>query len=185
MNIENVKENTLINKVILKRFYNSLDWKKLRNQIINTKENKCCKCSSVESLCVDHIKPIKLKPSYALKKKNLRIICTNCNINKGSKIEPNPEISKTERKVKITVGKSCYKKYFVKRELNMTEAEQVIKIREIMANDCPDYIFKFGKYKGCSLSSVMFEDEQYVDWFYSNVNSIPSNVKDFIARKLY
>ena len=71
-----------------KAFYSTTEWKKLRNQVIQEhKANNqlfCIACGTTEKLVVDHINPVKIYWEERLERKNLHILCNDCNLGKGS-----------------------------------------------------------------------------------------------------
>ena len=71
-----------------KRFYNSAEWRLIREQVIQDKGCICQECGrrilNDYDLTVDHIKPRSKFPELALEKSNLQILCRNCNSSKGA-----------------------------------------------------------------------------------------------------
>lgn len=81
-----------IKKGLVKRFYNSSDWKITRIQALNRDNNECQRCkaegkfSRAES--VHHIKHLKARPDLALELTNLVSLCNEChNLEHPEKIE--------------------------------------------------------------------------------------------------
>lgn len=70
------------------RFYNSAEWRLIREQVIQERKHVCQKCGhqikSDYDLTVDHIKPRSKFPELALDKSNLQIMCRRCNSAKGA-----------------------------------------------------------------------------------------------------
>lgn len=71
--------------ILSDQFYNSIEWRKLREAALKKGPKKCCKCSSTAHLEVDHIKPRSKYPEIALEKSNLQILCRTCNRSKSNK----------------------------------------------------------------------------------------------------
>jgi hypothetical protein len=85
-----LKTQELLNKDMLKfilsdQFYNSTDWKKVRDQALATLENVCVQCGTNQKLSVDHIYPRSKFPEKALELSNTQILCLRCNSSKGNK----------------------------------------------------------------------------------------------------
>lgn len=72
--------------ILSDQFYNSTDWKKIRDQVISRHDNICVRCGSIESLAVDHIYPRSKFPEKALDISNTQILCQKCNSSKGNRI---------------------------------------------------------------------------------------------------
>jgi len=75
-------------KVASDDFLQTFEWRKLRMQALKKYGAKCMCCGATPAtgavMNVDHIKPRKLWPSYALDIKNLQILCHECNHGKGN-----------------------------------------------------------------------------------------------------
>ncbi len=69
-------------------FYNSCEWKDLRNTVFNKYPPICFRCCNKNNLAVDHIKPRSKYPELELEFDNLQILCRDCNIIKGVKDSP-------------------------------------------------------------------------------------------------
>jgi 5-methylcytosine-specific restriction endonuclease McrA len=67
-------------------FYNSTDWKKIRQKAFEIHINKCSFCSTTINLTVDHILPRSKFPEKALEVSNTQILCLSCNSSKGNKL---------------------------------------------------------------------------------------------------
>lgn len=67
-------------------FYNSTDWKKIRQKAFEIHINKCSFCSTTINLTVDHILPRSKFPEKALEVNNTQILCLSCNSSKGNKL---------------------------------------------------------------------------------------------------
>lgn len=65
-------------------FYKSLKWKNFRFRCFKELERKCVICGSNEKLHLDHIKPRSIYPELAFEKKNMQILCEQCNLGKGA-----------------------------------------------------------------------------------------------------
>lgn len=72
--------------ILSDQFYNSTDWKKIRDQALATLENVCVQCGSGQNLSVDHIYPRSKFPEKALELSNTQILCLRCNSSKGNRI---------------------------------------------------------------------------------------------------
>jgi len=69
-------------------FYQSVEWKRLRYQVLLA-ANGSCECCGVTSksgaiLHVDHIKPRSLYPNLALEFSNMQVLCEMCNMGKSN-----------------------------------------------------------------------------------------------------
>lgn len=73
------------NEKQLHQFYQSKEWKELRNKVLESHEKVCVVCGSVHPLRVDHIKPVRHFWEMRLDYNNLQILCDECNKEKGSK----------------------------------------------------------------------------------------------------
>lgn len=71
--------------ILSDQFYNSIEWRKLRETILDKGPKMCRKCSNTDNLEVDHIKPRSKYPELALEKTNLQILCRACNRSKSNK----------------------------------------------------------------------------------------------------
>jgi ribosomal protein L37AE/L43A len=71
-------------------FLRTFVWKRLRMEVLAERGNRCECCGARPSaenavvINVDHIKPRKLYPTLALDKRNLQILCGECNHGKGN-----------------------------------------------------------------------------------------------------
>lgn len=72
-----------------KDFYNSTDWKNIRNEVLRTNINRCVICEKTKDLTVDHIKPRSKFPELAIDISNTQILCRSCNSSKGNKTKAN------------------------------------------------------------------------------------------------
>ena len=70
------------------RFYNSAEWRNLRQQVIKEQPSICAVCgekiTKKSDLTVDHIKPRSKFPELSLEKSNLQVLCRSCNSAKGA-----------------------------------------------------------------------------------------------------
>ena len=73
--------------ILSDHFYNSTDWKRIRDQAFAAYENICVKCGSTEGLAADHIYPRSKFPEKALELSNTQILCLRCNSSKGNRVE--------------------------------------------------------------------------------------------------
>jgi hypothetical protein len=71
------------------KFYASWEWKRLRYDFIKDKDRRCGCCGATPEdgarIVVDHVKPIRLFWGLRLDKKNLQLLCDDCNMGKGSR----------------------------------------------------------------------------------------------------
>jgi 5-methylcytosine-specific restriction endonuclease McrA len=68
-------------------FYDSLDWKLMRERVFNYYGKRCMKCRThTKIIQVDHIHPKALFPSLALSFDNLQVLCKECNKDKGNSV---------------------------------------------------------------------------------------------------
>ncbi len=72
--------------ILSDQFYNSTDWKQVREQAFSTYEKICVECGCIEKLAVDHIYPRSKFPEKALELSNTQILCLRCNSSKGNRI---------------------------------------------------------------------------------------------------
>jgi len=69
------------------KFYNSVEWRKLRYSILKGRKNRCECCGTTsenKSLHIDHIKPRSIFPNNSLNPQNLQILCEDCNMAKSN-----------------------------------------------------------------------------------------------------
>jgi len=70
------------------RFYNSLEWKELRYEVLRENAGSCVCCGARASdgvrIHVDHIKPRSKYPELQLDKGNLQVLCEDCNFGKSN-----------------------------------------------------------------------------------------------------
>ena len=69
-------------------FYDSPEWKALRNKVSKTYPPICMRCGNKDNLDVDHIKPRSKYPELELDFNNLQVLCRDCNLLKGTKDSP-------------------------------------------------------------------------------------------------
>jgi len=71
-----------------KEFLSTYEWRKVRMEALVKHGNKCQCCNRTPDgeyyTCVDHIKPRKTHPQFALDVDNLQILCNECNHGKGN-----------------------------------------------------------------------------------------------------
>jgi 5-methylcytosine-specific restriction endonuclease McrA len=73
-----------------KDFYSSFAWRKVRYQFLRQQPRplRCSACNRSAAdgitLCVDHVKSVKLYPQLRLDIANLQVLCRACNTGKGS-----------------------------------------------------------------------------------------------------
>ena len=93
-------------------FIHSREWKRLRYRTL-AKRGVTCECcgagpNSAGVIVVDHIKPRKKFPELALAPDNLQVLCTECNLGKGSWDQTDWRKVK-EKKVAYVEDKYCRK----------------------------------------------------------------------------
>lgn len=76
-------DNKLFEKQ-LHDFYQSKEWKELRNSVKEELTPMCIVCGAEEELHVDHINPVRFFWEQRLCRDNLQILCKDCNLEKGS-----------------------------------------------------------------------------------------------------
>jgi len=69
-------------------FYNSEEWKALRNKVFQKYPAICMSCGNKNHLEVDHVKPRSKYPELELDIDNLQVLCRDCNLLKGVKDDP-------------------------------------------------------------------------------------------------
>lgn len=79
-----IKFRYFINPHQKQKFYQSEEWKTLKEFTKDIFINECFKCGSTENIQVDHIKPISISPWLALNPKNIQILCKKCNDEKSN-----------------------------------------------------------------------------------------------------
>lgn len=65
-------------------FYNSKEWKEMRKKVHSELTHMCSVCCATTNLHVDHIKPLRYFWEQRLDEDNLQILCSECNLEKGS-----------------------------------------------------------------------------------------------------
>jgi hypothetical protein len=69
---------------VIRRFYDSWDWKQLRYKAIKKHGRHCLCCGAVGGkIVVDHIKPLRFFWDLRLDLDNLQVLCDDCNKGKG------------------------------------------------------------------------------------------------------
>lgn len=71
-------------------FYDSIEWKRLRFDILKARGRRCECCGAgpdAAMLHVDHIKPVRKHWNRRLDPDNLQVLCEGCNRGKGSRDE--------------------------------------------------------------------------------------------------
>jgi hypothetical protein len=80
--------NTKIKNSTLKDFYKTWEWKTARYAFMQSSKRACSCCGgtpdSGKILNVDHIKPIRKYWHLRLDQTNLQMLCSSCNMGKGS-----------------------------------------------------------------------------------------------------
>lgn len=86
-------------------FYNSMEWREKRQEIINRDNHECQWCKEdgkVTTICdsnleVDHIKELEYYPELALDNDNLRTLCKDCHNKRHNRMNyrrGNPKVYK-------------------------------------------------------------------------------------------
>lgn len=78
-------KNEKLRFILSDQFYNSIEWRNLRDTILKIEPKRCRICLNTNNLEVDHIKPRSKYPELALEKSNLQILCRTCNRIKSNK----------------------------------------------------------------------------------------------------
>ena len=81
-------------------FYNSEEWKALRQEAFREYGSQCLRCGNKNNLDVDHVKPRSKYPELELDLNNLQILCRECNCLKGCKDSPEWDFRKGKEKKK-------------------------------------------------------------------------------------
>jgi 5-methylcytosine-specific restriction endonuclease McrA len=66
------------------KFYHSEEWIKCRDEFKKGKDLKCCKCGSIDHICVDHKLPLRRFWQYRTHPYNLQLLCHKCNKKKSN-----------------------------------------------------------------------------------------------------
>ena len=73
----------------IQTFYRSVEWRKIRYEVLQRDGAKCCLCNRDRShgvvMNVDHIKPLRFNWDLRLDADNLQVLCEECNHGKGNK----------------------------------------------------------------------------------------------------
>ncbi len=81
-------------------FYNSEEWKALRQEAFREYGSQCLRCGNKNNLDVDHVKPRSKYPGLELDLNNLQILCRECNYLKGCKDSPEWDFRKRGKEKK-------------------------------------------------------------------------------------
>ncbi len=78
--IVNYSRLILLTKADNKTFYNSKEWRTVREIVLRQNNYRCTLCgfTSKKGMVVDHIKPRKKYPEFAFDIPNLRCLCNSC-----------------------------------------------------------------------------------------------------------
>ena len=68
-------------------FYNSREWKDIKQGVYFRLKNQCPVCGSRDKLVIDHIQPVRYFWEERLNPANLQILCNDCNLEKGSMLD--------------------------------------------------------------------------------------------------
>lgn len=84
-------QGSLVSKDQCAEFYQSTDWRRIRDLILAVYGRRCMACQKTEddgvAIHVDHIRPLKRYWSLRLDPENLQILCASCNRTKASRSE--------------------------------------------------------------------------------------------------
>jgi 5-methylcytosine-specific restriction endonuclease McrA len=74
------------------KFYSTKEWRELRWQVLSTSTGQCSVCGRSHKvhkviLHVDHILPRSKYPELELSLNNMQVLCEDCNLGKGAKIQ--------------------------------------------------------------------------------------------------
>lgn len=84
--VENYKKQEIEElKKVEQGFYLSIEWLKLRKQVLSMYDRKCMCCGSTEYIHVDHIKPRSLFKELELDINNMQLLCRSCNTRKSNR----------------------------------------------------------------------------------------------------
>lgn len=67
-------------------FYQTFEWLRLRQEVINMYGAKCMKCGATNDIAVDHINPRSKYPELELDINNMQVLCRSCNSSKSNRI---------------------------------------------------------------------------------------------------
>lgn len=157
-------------------FYNSCDWKELRQMVFVAYKNICfnCGCKDHTLLHVDHIVPVSVDPERCLDFRNMQILCESCNLSKGNK---NTTRYKTYKRF---MEGYCYNNYFnTIKKITKNWSIYFKKIRNVDRIE----IFEMVKLKSAGVSNdQIIEFDQLI---YANKNpSLPMIDKPFKAKTI-
>jgi 5-methylcytosine-specific restriction endonuclease McrA len=68
-------------------FYNSRPWRALRYETLRKYGGRCQACGRTANdvvICVDHVKSVRNNWELRLEPSNLQVLCSDCNLAKGS-----------------------------------------------------------------------------------------------------
>ena len=71
------------------KFYHSEEWIECRDKFKEGKDLKCCKCGSIDRICVDHKLPLRRFWQYRTYPYNLQLLCHECNKKKSNHTDYN------------------------------------------------------------------------------------------------
>ncbi len=84
--INNLTSEEYTKFILSPEFYNSSEWRSIKNKSLNSNKLSCRYCGSKTDLEVDHILPRSKYPEKALDLSNTQILCKSCNTSKGNKV---------------------------------------------------------------------------------------------------
>jgi hypothetical protein len=104
-----------------KRFYESTEWKTVRNKMRRSLKNSCVVCQTEKNLVVDHIKPVRFFWEERLSEENLQILCFNCNLEKESMIDWSVEYHRENKENLEHYRKGKTELFNLQREIKRTD----------------------------------------------------------------
>lgn len=188
------KENDYSNKEFEKNlhdFYQSREWKELRESVKKELTPICSVCGSEEDLHVDHINPVRHFWDKRLDRNNLQILCRECNLEKGSIINwnldwhiKNKPYLAGERLIKERIKQNIEEEKKIKQE-NLTAFVGLELYQRMELNSCyTSYLNRCFKKKITPVSKTKFrffiemQMPKNIEntWFYS------SEIKRYIKK---
>jgi hypothetical protein len=117
---------------LLHSFYKSREWKEIKKGVYFRLKNKCAVCETRENLVVDHIRPVRHFWEERLNPDNLQILCNDCNLEKGSKVdwtldwhlENKDQLSKERKRIDLLKESQKNLQKLSKENLRYTEEEK-------------------------------------------------------------
>lgn len=174
----------LISDSEIKKFYNSKEWKELRNNAYKQLTHFCPICGTEEKLVVDHINPVRFFWEQRLDIDNLQILCDECNLEKGSMVgwsieyhlKNQSELQRIKLQKTLRIEESIHRKekkrategLSVKEQDNLQRAYSAYRSRCFNAKILPITKFDFRKYM----------EENYSKFLWSNFEGVKGYIKN-------